>query len=118
MVGRNNRSVGVPVNSATYQGIDRTVTLQLGRAIPAGATFALRVIGTGPKGVADTQGNPLDGNTTAARLPNGSDFIQAFQQGQPTQAKPNGALALGLQRKGARNGHRPHPKPQIHRRPH
>jgi hypothetical protein len=87
ILGRNNRPIRtIAVGTPVYNGIYRTVVLTLSQAIPAGARYQLRIIGTGNNGVTDLSGNTLDGNQAQFRLPTGSDNLTVFAPSQSTHS--------------------------------
>jgi parallel beta-helix repeat protein len=72
----------VPVLSAVYNNLYRTVTLVLGRAVPSTAMLRLVVVGRGFAGVSDLLGNLLDGVQANPASPGGSNFVGFFQNGR------------------------------------
>ncbi|MHC5538694.1 beta strand repeat-containing protein [Singulisphaera rosea] len=52
-------AVPIPLNSATYDAATNRVTLNLVAPLDAARTFQLRVVGTGARGLTDSNGNPL-----------------------------------------------------------
>jgi hypothetical protein len=119
LLGSNLRPLStIPVTSANYNGIFRTVALVFGQSIPAGSTFVLRIIGTSPNGLTDTSGNPLDGNQSRFRVPTGSDNFTFFRQGQPFQLSGLNAFAQSMKhaiKPGHAHAHgHAHPKPHGH----
>jgi hypothetical protein len=85
-LGRNLRIVGgSPVVAATYNGIFRTVQLTLGTPVNPNSSFEVRVVGTGPRGVTDRLGNPLDGSSILPAPRGGSDFLAFFTGGKRVQ---------------------------------
>jgi hypothetical protein len=115
LLSRNLRPLAtIPVASATYNGIYRTVALSLGQSIPAGANFVLRVIGTSPNGLTDTSGNPLDGNQSRFRVPTGSDNFTYFRQGQPFQPSAETTLLVSRTHAIKLTHPRGHARPRAH----
>ncbi len=104
----------IPVLSATYDGINRTVTLALARPIPPGALFQLRVVGRkgrAPRGITDRPGNPLDGINTLPAPRGGSDDVLYFRQGVQVNPIPVSAgRGPGLVPRGRRQ------RPVVQRR--
>ena len=92
----------VRIGSAVFDDATNTVTLQPTRRINLHHTYRLTVIGTGPHGVTNTEGIPLDGANTGKP---GSDYTGTLtwrnvvwapgdldKNGHPKPYRPAGAL--------------------------
>jgi hypothetical protein len=93
---------GVRIGSVAFDGATNTVTLKPTRRINLHHTYRLTVIGTGPHGVTNTEGIPLDGANTGKP---GSDYTGTLtwrnvvwapgdldKNGRPKPYRPGGAL--------------------------
>ena len=94
--GTNGTGDGQPVTftSASYNPATHAVTLVPARHLDVHHRYRLRVTGTGPTGVADAAGHPLDGSGDGRP---GSDFVGPFDRSNlagPASALPTASVAL------------------------
>ncbi len=69
----------IPIASLAYNPSTFTVTIVPASPIPSGQYDRIQVIGTGPSGIKDLAGNPLEGNGNGNP---GSDYVALFAQGR------------------------------------